>query len=334
MTMPEPEAPRKPRRRWVLLPYVLVLLLAAAWSVNWFITKDRILKTLEAAKAPANGHQLAFKSASLSGFPFRYNLVLTDPGFSETSGWGVSAPKLEVEASAFNPRHLVAVAPQGLTLTRPEKGAVQITGEALRASVAGLPSRPRISIEGVKVRIAPLAGGKPLPFAALDKFELHVRPEDGDKGRVYLALTNAAPAPDSLLARAADGLAAVKLQAVVSSLSQMHGADLPQLLRRWTAAGGELTLVGAEAQVGKAVLSAKESSLALDADGRLRGKLDLSLRQGSAGMLALGATGVLPEETAAVGAGLAGESAHVVLHFKEGRTLIGPLPIGRAPKVY
>jgi hypothetical protein len=51
-------------------------------------------------------------------------------------------------------------------------------------------------------------------------------------------------------------------------------------------------------------------------------------------MMAMGAAGVLPPDTAAVGAELAPREAKVTLRFTGGETQVGPLPIGRAPKLY
>ena len=55
--------------------------------------------------------------------------------------------------------------------------------------------------------------------------------------------------------------------------------------------------------------------------------------------MALGAVGVLPQETAAVAAGLtgvepAGKPLEATLTFRGGQTWIGPLPLGPAPRVY
>ena len=66
--------------------------------------------------------------------------------------------------------------------------------------------------------------------------------------------------------------------------------------------------------------------------------LSLTLTRASEGMLALGAVGAIPEETAAVGAGLAGATGgsgiEATLDFRDGQTLLGPLPLGPAPRLY
>jgi len=137
-----------------------------------------------------------------------------------------------------------------------------------------------------------------------------------------------------MMARLTDSKSNLKLEAELSHASALKGATWPDLVRSWSAAGGEMTVLRAEAQVAKALLTVEKSGLAVEADGRLRGKLKLRLSEGSDGILALGATGVLPQETAAVGSGLAPDNAAITLRFENGLTQVGPLPIGKAPRVY
>lgn len=334
MTMPDATKPRKPNRFWLFAPYGLVLIALAGWSAYWLSMRGRIEAALSEAAKPGPRQALSFSSHSIGGFPFRFEVTLREARFSEASGWAVAAPRLDVEVAAYDLNHLVIVAPQGLTLTRPNKGAVAVAGEALRASVAGLNNQPRVSIEATKLTVNPVAGGEPLPFGAADKFEAHLRPEAGDKSRFYLGLTNATATPNTPFARLSDGKTNLKLEAELSHASALKGGSWPAVLQSWSAAGGDMVIARADASVGGVTLSTEKSGLAVDADGRLRGKLDLRLSEGSTGMMALGATGVLPPETAAVGAGLAGSGAHFTLKFKNGETLVGPLPIGKAPRIY
>lgn len=329
-----PDTPSKPNRFWLFAPFVAVIVAFAAWSGWWFYSKNQVLAALDAMAAGGKGYSLSFKSRTIGGFPFRYEIMLEEPHLAEPSGWGLAAPRLDVVAGAFDPTHAVIVAPQGVTVSRPKKGAVAVTGEVLRASVGGLNKRPRFDIEARGFTVTPAAGGQPMPFSAGEAFEAHLRPEGGDTSRLYFGLTNATPTAGTLMARASDGPSSMRLEATISSASALRGRDWPSILRAWSAAGGEMKVVRSEAQVGKAFLSADNSALSVDADGRLRGKLDLRLKEGPSAVLALGGAGVLPEDTAAVGAGLAPQEAHFSLKFKNGETVVGPVPIGRAPQLF
>lgn len=332
--MPDAAASRKPRRFWLFAPYVLVLIAFALWSAYWFYARGQVLQALDNARKPQSGYTLSYDRGRVGGYPFRFETELTNPRLSERSGWALAAPSLQVISAAYNPTHAVIVAPRGVTLTRPNKGPVEITGKVLRASVADLQDRPRISVEARDITLVPVNGGTPMPFGAAKVFELHLRPTAGDLTRLFFGLEGAIPTPGTLMARATDGATNLNLEGDLTHSAALKGSNWPALLTSWSAAGGEMRLVRAEAQVGQAVMSAANSTLSADESGRLRGKLDLRLRQGPDAVMALGATGVLPSETAAVGAGLVGNEAHFVLHFRGGDTFVGPLPIGRAPKLY
>jgi hypothetical protein len=331
--MPDAAAPRKPRRFWLFAPYLLVLIAFAAWSAYWVYAKNRILAELDAA-AQSQAYSFSFMGRRIGGYPFRFELALDQARIAERSGWALLVPRLEIAAGAWNPGHAVLVAPKGVVLTRPGKGQILIEGQVLRASYGGLTARPRFSVEGKGLTMRPMEGARPMPFAAADAFELHLRPEAGDADRLFLGLTGASPSPGELMSRVTDGKSDLRLEATLSKASGFRGADWPTLLRTWSAAGGEMTIVRAEARVGQASISSENSVLGLEPDGRLHGKLALRLREGPSAMMALGAAGVLPQDTAAVGAGIAPKEAKVTLRFDDGETQVGPLPIGRAPKLY
>lgn len=334
MTMPDRDSPRKPRRRWLVLPYAVVAIGVVAWSAYWFYAKGRIAAELDAMAGGRGAASVSYSSRSIGGYPFRFLVTFNDLRASEPSGWGLAAPVLEVEAAAYDLSHVVLVAPRGLTITRPGKGAVDVAGEALRASIGGFSTRLRFSIEATKLRLSPRPGAEPFPFSSAERFEVHLRPEANDRARLFFGITGGLPTAGSQLSRVTDGKTTLRLEAELTQAQALRGRDWPSLVRRWAQAGGQMTVARAEANVGQLVLSSENSTLSVEDDGRLRGKLDLRLSQGAAGMMALGAAGVLPDETAAVGAGLAGSGPHFALRFKGGDTLVGPLPIGKAPRVY
>lgn len=339
MTMPDAVPPRKPRYRWLVIPYLLVFLLAIAWCVAWFYGRSRVEAAMDAAQEAdlARGYTLTWGSRLVGGFPFRYEVKLTDVRFAERSGWGMSAPKLEAVAAAYAPTRLVAVASEGVVVTRPMKGPLTVRGDVLRASFGGFPNQPRVSVEGVKLTFTPQAGDEPPAFAAAERFELHLRPQPADHAQMVFRIEEATPSPNTLLANLANGKAsALRLEADLDKASALRGPDWPSALRRWSAAGGLINVRRGEAAVGDGLVRAEPTALMLDSAGRLQGPLTLSVSSGPMAILALGATGVLPPETASVAAGLTGAtpSARVPLTFRDGQTWLGPLPIGRAPNLY
>ena len=91
---------------------------------------------------------------------------------------------------------------------------------------------------------------------------------------------------------------------------------------------------------GDALIGAQQGTLSVGSDGRLRGTLDVTLRQAPLALGAMGASGVLPPETAQAAADVTqaregvDKTAHATLDFQAGRTTLGPVAIGPAPKVY
>lgn len=335
------QAPRKARRGLGLSPLFLVGLLAAGWCAWWFIASDRLVKGLdrEAAALRGQGYEVSWAERRLSGFPFRFSIELTDARLAEPGGWGVAAPSLQAQAAAYSPTVVVLVAKDGLILSRPSGRAYDIKGEALRASIGGFRRRPlRVSIEGVNLSVAAPAGPPPT-FTALRRFEAHLRPVDGDRAQLMISAEDAAASPDSLLGRlAVRAPVSARVRGELTSASALKGSSWPGLMRNWSQAGGTFEIAEGGVKSGESMLSVLPSRIGADADGRATGTLSLALARVSEGMLVLGAVGALPEETAAVAAGLAGAGGgsgiEATLGFAGGQTLLGPMPLGPAPRVY
>lgn len=332
--MHDAPAIRKPRLIWLILPFALVAAGFAMLSGWWVYSKGRIERDLDDLTKPGHAAQVSFHSRGISGYPFRIELTLDQPSLVEASGWALSAPRLEAAASVFDPSHIVVVAPNGVTLTRPGKGAIAIDGKVLRASAGGFGHEPRFDIEAQGFTLRPAPGATPMPFTSADRFEAHLRPETGDNSRLFVALDGAVATPDTAMGRATTGKSSLKLEATLNQAHAFAGRDWPSVLRTWQAAGGEMRIVNSQAQVAGATLSAGGSALGLEPDGNLHGKLDLHLTDGPAAMLALGGTGILPPDTAAKAADLAPKQAHVTLKFRAGETMVGPISIGKSPRLF
>jgi hypothetical protein len=337
------DAPRKVRRRFGLLPLFLFALAAAGWCAWWFIAAGRIDQGLDeqATALRARGYEVSWDERRLGGFPFRFHVRMTNARFAEPGGWGLSAPVLEAQAAAYAPTVVVFVAKDGVTLSRPDGRDFRITGEAIRASVGGFSRNPpRVSVEGVDLAIASTTGAAPA-FTAIERFEAHVRPTDGDQAEVRLSVENAAPNPETILGRVASGQpVSVRLAGIASDASALKGKGWPGVMKNWAAAGGVFAISEGGIRTRESMLTLRPSQISADEAGRARGSLSLTLARASEGMIALGAVGAIPEESAAVGAGLAGAAGEgasgfdLTLSFAGGRIFIGPLPLGPAPRLY
>lgn len=293
------------------------------------------------AAMKAEGYTVSWSRREIGGYPFRVSMTLTDAKVAEPSGYGLSAAVLEAEAAAYSINPIVIAAPQGAVISRPGNKAFAVKGKTLVASISHMDrTPPRIAMQGVDLTFGALKGAQPLPFSAMKTFEARLSPGSGDKADVFVRLDQATPANNALLARVANGAPiTIGVEGTVDGASFMRGRGWREVLTRWSAAKGTVTIAKGGIMAGEAVLSVQPSTLGVGPDGRLTGDLALSLSRAPQGVMALGAVGVLPQETAAVASGLTGmqipgKPLEATLNFRGGQTWFGPLPLGPAPKVY
>lgn len=341
--MSDSTAPRKARRLGLVAPFILLALAVAAWSGWWLYLRGQVVSRMDAIAADmrADGYTVAWAKRSVGGYPFRISMTLDQVEIAEPSGYGLSAPVLEVESAAYSANPVGLAAPQGAVIRRPGNKAFAVKGKVLRASVSHLErTPPRIAVQGVDLEFGALKGAQPLSFSAMKIFEARVTPADGDKAEVFVRLDRATPANNALLMRVADGKpVTIGFEGTINGASFLRGAGWREVLQAWSRAKGSLAVRQGGILAGEADLSLRPSTLGVDDEGRLAGELSLSLSRAPQGVMALGAVGVLPQETAAVASGLTGvelpgKPLEATLTFRGGQTWIGPLPLGPAPRVY
>jgi hypothetical protein len=316
MTLPDPAPGRKPRRRGLFGPFVLLLILAAGWSLGWLWLKGEAERRMDAAAKDleGRGYRLTWDQRVVSGYPFRLDVTLRGARVSEPSGWALTAPALKGEAYVYAPTHWVVVAPQGVTFTRPDGGAVIVAGKALRASLSEFDKRPpRIALEGLDLTFSPEAGAKPYFLSAVRQLNLRLIPGPDDQGGVLIYLGGARMALQGLAARATEG-AAVDLETdlTLTKMSAFQGEDWAGAARNWSGGGGLVLVRKVAVSGGAARLEAKAGTLHVGADGRLEGDLDATLGD---------ITGT-------------GQTLQGRVSLAGGQASIGPLPIGPSPRVY
>jgi hypothetical protein len=329
-TRPQAGKPaRKPRRFWLWAPYALVLAALIAWSGVWWTLKLKIESDInEHAKAlRAQGDQVSWSAMTVGGWPFRLTLTLTQPKIADPAGWGLAAPILKGEAMAYSAGHWVVVADQGLTLTRPGKGPLAVSGRAIRASASGLGSaQPRLSFEGLDLILSPAPGGQPAALSFAKRLELHLQPGPSDQGALLVRIEDAKLAPFANLARISPNLD-LTWDARLSHLSAFKGATWPAMVQAWTAAGGAMSVADAKIALGGLELQGSGGTFTVGPDGRLRGSTPLGVGKG--GGLSLGGL-----HFGGLKIGGLSFSGSMPLTFEDGRAAFGAFPIGAALKVY
>lgn len=330
MTLPDADLPRKPhRRRWLFAPYILLLLVALAWTAGWVWLRVATMRQIEvtAQGLRDQGYQVSWSARRVAGYPFRLDAKLNDVRIAEPSGWALEAPELHAEAAVYALGRWTAVAPEGVRLIRPASGAVVVRGELLRASVSGFDKRPpNIVVEGRKLTFAREQGAAPYPFQTAERLDINLRPGPDDQAALLFRVENARTELTGLLARVAqDRPISANWESILGHMSAFHGRNWPEAVRAWTAAGGAISVRNASITAGDAVAEGQAGALTVGPDGRIRGELEVDLREAPLG----GATAA-----AAAASAMAGGDAQATLTFDGGQTLIGPLSVGPAPRVY
>ena len=345
MTMPDPDAARKPPRRiWLFAPYIALIAGIALWSLAWLGIRAQVAARMDRALAVANlnGFDLNWKARQITGYPFRIEVTLEQPHVGEPSGWGLAAPRIKAIANAYDLNHWVVAAPQGLVLNRPAAGATVITGQAIRASwVQQGADAPRIVVEGLNVSFATAPNAKPFPLAKAARAAFYTRPAPGDQIEARLLLDNAWANPASRFGNVT-GQTPIALiwQGLISHASAFHGADAPAAALSWSSAGGTVTTTLGGMAAGPRALGVQSSRLSTGPDGRLRGQALLQLKNGGDAARLLGVDLALDPTAAGAAADIidartgAGAKAAVDLTFQAGATTLGPIAVAPTPKLF
>ena len=333
---PSRKAPPKARRSRLFTPFILAAIIAGGWSYGWFWLRGQAEQRMDAQAADlkSRGYDLSWSGRTFHGFPFRMNVDLADARVAEPTGWALRIPELKGEAEIYDLTHWVLVAPQGAVLTRPEAGDVTITGETLRASISHVTEYPpRISVEGTKLAFVPAPGSKPFQLVSADDMQLHLRAGPDDQGAIFFKANGAKTAFTGLLGRIAqDKTASMILETRLSHVSYLRGRNWAAAVKRWSEAGGQITLQQSQILAGDAEGKAKSGVLSVDADGRVTGALNVALKERAD----ISQPIKTPEQAVAAAAQAMGADPVIEadLKFQKGRTYLGILDTGPAPKVY
>ncbi|WP_374470989.1 DUF2125 domain-containing protein [Phenylobacterium sp.] len=344
MSLHDLPPPRKHSRLGLYIPFGIALLVVVAWTILWLWARGEARTRMDAAVADLKqaGYEVSWEDRSISGYPLRLSVTLTGARVREPSGWGLQAPLLEGDAYMHAPGHWMLAAPEGLTFVRPIGGPVAVRGETIRASLKDLDrTPPSFSLQGAKLTFQPTAGAQPFGLESADLVEFHLRPGPDDEGLVATEVKNGRARLSGLFGRiAGEKPVSIVWNSRVTKMSAFRGSDWPSAVRAWSDAGGQMRVVQAGVTAGDALLGSNAGTLNVGMDGRVRGTLDVTLKQAPMALGAMGQTGVIRPEAADAAAAVAqarqgaGEAARATINFQAGQTTLGPVALGPAPKVY
>jgi hypothetical protein len=281
MTLPDLKPPRKPPSKvWLYGPYIVLIVAAVIWSGAWIWIRGRVVADLDAARTAAPGRPaLAWNHQSVGGYPFRIEVILDGVKAAQPSGWAVSAPQIRAESYAYDLKHWIGYAPQGVVVSRPGgDGDLAITGQALRASVVQEQSgQARIAIEGLNLSFTPKPGAASFPLQSAQYLNIHTRPagQDGVEFAVQVQVTKLSPG-EAMGALVRDQPFDMAWRGTLANSSALRGVDWPTAVRAWATAGGGLQVADGFIHAGPIRLDGATGRLLIAPGGKPTGVLHFS----------------------------------------------------------
>ena len=273
-------APRH-SRVGLFAPFVLLGLVALAWSVAWFVIRQRTTEGLDAwlAAEAAAGRRWTCADRSVGGYPFRIEVTCAGVAAELKDAQPPIAIKLKqilAVAQVWDPRLIIAEFTGPLTASD-AGGAPYVTATwgIAQASVRGTPKAPErasVVVDGLR-----LDGAQGNLFDS-KRAEFHARVQYGSWPHnpavdvVVKLVGAAAPAVHALAAQPFDA----DILAVLHGIKDLAPKPMPARLREWQAAGGRLEIQNARLAQAESLANAT-GTLALTQQGRLDGALRLTV---------------------------------------------------------
>lgn len=325
---------------------IVVLAAATAWAAYWVIGATASQKATEAwlDARRAEGWQVEYTDLTVRGFPNRFDTMITDIVLTDPeTGLNWRAPFFQLFSLSYQPNHLIAAWPNTQTLATPLQ-KIDINTTKMTASLKVLPnSTLTLDTATVVVEGAALTSTNGWKAGA-DKLTAAIRQTVGKENTYDIAAQADTVTPGEALRAMLDG--GGTLPDVIEGLKfdTEIGFARPLDIRVIEDSRPDITALNIKdvrGTWGELQLRAK-GDLSVDGQGFAVGELALNARNWRE-MLALAVqAGAVPAEYASAAelglgfvARLSGSetSLDVPLTFKDGRTLLGPVPVGAAPSL-
>ena len=235
-------------------------------------------------------------------------------------------------------------------------------------------SPPKLALEGDDLTFTPSPGAKPFWLSRARLLQFETRPGPNDQGAVYFGVEDGVAGPAGWLGRAAaGGPVKLVTETTFTHASDLTGPNLRAAITRWAHAGGALTVEQIGLGAGDASLASHQGTLSAADDGDLAGVMTvespdplrffaplpkpvpagakpgvtINLHLRSATVISASGAPTTWRPTGAITV-TAGRKFHATasdlpanlggqpldLTFHDGGTWLGPLRLGRAPRVF
>jgi hypothetical protein len=346
--MTDPLPTRRRSRFWLYGPFMLLVVLAAAWSAFWFYARGRSATEIAVALAreAERGRTWTCADRSIGGFPFRIELRCNALTLTSTR-WG-DAVRVETGPTVavgqiYSPGLVILEVSSPAKALLPEGRALDLTWKSLDASFAWR-SPERFALVASEPRGVLTTPGLTAENWGAATLEAHLRrnPARPATDQAVDIAINAKgtilPPIDALLGNTEAG--EIDLQATLTQAESFRKGFNPDALESWRAANGTFDLTRLVSTKGKARVDGS-GQLLLDPLHRVAGDLQLA----AAGIEQIGGfrIGNLLGGLGGFLGGRGGTTATAPglttlppVSLREGRVFIGPfrLPLQPLPPLY
>lgn len=266
---------RRRSRLGLYIPFVILIALAALWTVGWFVIREKTRAGLDewtAAEAGA-GRRWSCADRGFSGYPFRIEVSCSDFTLDRPDVHA-SLGRLLVVSQVYQPRHIIAEASGPMRVTAGPNTA-EGSWRLLQASVVAIDrgfERISLVVDAPTIRVVgPLA-----MEVASRRFEAHLRPDPARPDAFDLAVLSMGaliPGLDDLIG--GEHPADISIGLDINQARDLPARPLWGELERWRLAGGRIGITGVSITKGPRRAEAK-GLIGIDELHRAQGQLDVS----------------------------------------------------------
>ncbi|WP_050528774.1 DUF2125 domain-containing protein [Pseudorhodobacter aquimaris] len=317
----------------------LVLVLVALWSGYWFIGARGFEGAANSwiTSLQDNGKTADHDGLAVRGFPNRFDLTVTRPQFADpATGIGWQSAFVQLFSLSYKPWHLIAAFAPEQRLTLPYEG-ITLRTEKMQASLVAspLPTLPldRITLIGDMLTAEGDSGWS----LRADALRFASRKLKGDAHEVALTLTEFAPDPQ--LMTHFGGILPDRIGLIRLDTTLGFTAPIDRLILETRPRLATLDLAEARVDWGNMHVSAKGRLIA-DSAGFAEGDIMLKLTNWPLALDVAQQMGLIApdarqlwEQAAGFLAQENGDTLEIPVSLRNGRAMVGAIPVGPAPRL-
>lgn len=341
-------------RKGLYIPFGIVLIGLILWTGWWFMLTREIEKRFEqkVAGLEQSGWTIKHGGMTTTGWPLRATVSIKHLDVVAPSGHAVAAPQLVAEANAFNPTRWIMAAPDGLVLTRGEKGKVAVRAKAIRLSLHGLTQVwPNLAFELTDPVFTPLPEAQPFPLASARLVQVYMRPHPtpgeaptDDIDVMFRLVDGVGRREGPIEGLTQSGTLNLQIEAILEKASGLRRPSDKGLMAGWIGSGGRFVEVKGQMMAGESRTFISSPYLTADEKGQLDGEVFLRAEKPLAALVGLAGVQHKALDRAAAakaaaatpqgGTGEEGQGVELVVAFRNGRSYLGPFAMAPAPKLF